>query len=321
LPSELAKFFSDLDFNKLRVARPTRFVFLCGGVILKEKKLRAANLRDYLCRIRPLKLNGQIVLAEKATQLYRDTSYADLITFEEDIARIAAIVLVTAESAGALAELGAFASNETIRPHLRILLQQKFDDEESFVRQGPIRRIRGDKRDHVGVFPWQTRDDGRLVSNSVTAHYKAIEGFINSHLDAVPKSAAHSKLDLSSALFYVTLWVIHVSHAVSEEMLFKRVQQLVPGVSLNDIKNKIFCMKLAGWIEKLAYGSKDYYCTCYDADPFLYSFKDGVKNRDSVRRKMALKNALASEENVPREVRRKVREFRSIVGERNSRRK
>jgi hypothetical protein len=55
------------------------------------------------------------VLAEDAFRLFRDSDYSDLISFEEDLARIASVVLVIAESAGSLAELGAFASNDTIR--------------------------------------------------------------------------------------------------------------------------------------------------------------------------------------------------------------
>jgi hypothetical protein len=127
LPAELVALYNDIDLDQLRIRRPTRFIFFCGGAIApageSAKSLRCSLLRDKKIGRR---LKAEIVLAEKANQLYRDTDYPDLISFEEDIARIAAMVLVIAESAGSLAELGAFATNDMIRPALSILIQTSY---------------------------------------------------------------------------------------------------------------------------------------------------------------------------------------------------
>jgi hypothetical protein len=88
LVAELAEWFNDLNLELLRVTRPSKFLFLCGGARETRPKARAANLRDYLLRVRPIRTQHTIILAEEATQLYRDTAYDDLITFEEDIARL-----------------------------------------------------------------------------------------------------------------------------------------------------------------------------------------------------------------------------------------
>jgi hypothetical protein len=109
LVAELRALYDDLKLDGVRVFRPSKFMFLCGGYISNDKEAKAKNLRDYLFRVRQIADKYNIVLAEKATQLFRDSEYDDLISFEEDIARIAAVVLVIAESPGSLAELGAFA--------------------------------------------------------------------------------------------------------------------------------------------------------------------------------------------------------------------
>jgi hypothetical protein len=121
LAAEIQSFYGDLLLEKLRIIRPSKFVFMCGGAIVKTPpNARPENLRDYLWRVRPLRLAHPTVLAEDAFQLFRDSDYDDLISFEEDVARIAAVVLVIAESAGSVGELGAFASNNTIRQVLRV---------------------------------------------------------------------------------------------------------------------------------------------------------------------------------------------------------
>jgi hypothetical protein len=119
LPAELDRLFSDLDFDKLRLQRPSKFIFFCGGK-LSDDDNGASSMRHYLLRQRRIgkRLKGHVILAEAANQLYRDTDYHDLITFEEDIAKISAMVLVVAESAGSLAELGAFASNDITKQSL-----------------------------------------------------------------------------------------------------------------------------------------------------------------------------------------------------------
>lgn len=242
-----------------------------------------------------------LVLAEKAVQLYRDTDYGDLISFEEDIARIAAVVLVIAESPGSLAELGAFTANDAIRRVLRVVIQQKFETQESFVRFGPIERVRKAKRDNLGVYPWRVRSSGKLIISSARPHISEIKKFINEHVEATPTSTMYSQLDEAS-LFYVVYWIIYLCLAVEIKNLCKYVQSIIPTVTEEEINNKVYCMKIAGWIERIAYSKNDYVYALHDTDPFDYSFKPHIADRDSVRRKFSVSSALKKSEGVPRHV-------------------
>jgi hypothetical protein len=127
----------------------------------------ACSLRHYLLNERKVgpRIHADIVLAEKATKLYRDTAYKDLISFEEDIACISAMVLLVAESAGSLAELGAFAALESIRRSLTVLIQTEHETQESFVRYGPIEKIKKEDEGRIGVFPWRLRKDRTLIKS------------------------------------------------------------------------------------------------------------------------------------------------------------
>ena len=119
MTDDLLNLFNDLDRAKLRLRRPSKFIFFCGGRLTNQDGA-AASLRYYLLNDRKIsgRLDTDVILAERANQLYRDTDYHDLITFEEDIAKISAMILVVAESEGSLAELGAFASNGVTRSSL-----------------------------------------------------------------------------------------------------------------------------------------------------------------------------------------------------------
>ena len=284
-------------------------MFLCGGAIPKTAtKTPPDNLRDYLCRVRPLHLPYPTVLAEDAVQLFRDSDYSDLISFEEDVARIAAVVLVIAESAGSLAELGAFASNETIRPVLRVVIQDDYEKAESFVRYGPVQRVSKHKRDNLGVYPWKMKD-GKLVVRSTSPHYAQIKSFINEHIEAVPLRTQFTNLK-ESKLFYIIYWVIYICQAISPATLLRYVTIIEPSVTQSELHRKLYCMILAKWIGKAAYSDKDYYFTLMDVDVFDYSFKPDAKDNKPVRRKLEVFKAHDSAEKLPPHVRKTATEAR-----------
>jgi hypothetical protein len=184
LISALSALYEDQNLARLRFTYPRKFLFLCGGASPRNPPdKKAINLRDYLYRIKNLqtRLKAEVVLAETATTLYRDSNYNDLISFEEDIARIASIVLVIPESAGSLAELGAFATNDAFRHALRVVVQDKYVDDESFIRFGPIKRIMNYRRDFVGFYTWKLNNSQNVVI--ISPNYKEVFRFINNHLD------------------------------------------------------------------------------------------------------------------------------------------
>ena len=310
MATELVELYNDLDLQRLRVSRPSKFLFLCGGVVRSGVNAKPENLRDYIYRVRRMRSPYEVVLAEEATQLYRDTSYGDLISFEEDIARIAAVVLVIAESAGSLAELGAFASNDTIRKALRVMIQEKHETDESFIRYGPVERVKKTKREYLGVYPWRAHANGRLIISSVKPHYREIMKFINDHLLSVDHSTAFHRLT-DASLFYIIYWVVYLCLAVTPALLTQYVMALVPDAISSDISNKLYCMELAGWLGRIPYSGQDYFYTCYGDDPFDYSFKSDVRDRDSLRRKLAVSSALLRTRKLPLHVRKVASERRS----------
>lgn len=297
----LLALYEDLDKSKLRFKYPSKFIFLCGGIIADVAGVRPISLRDYLYRVRNIqaRLNGDIVLAERATQIYRDTDYTDLISFEEDIARIAAIVLVIPESPGSLAELGAFATNDTIRRALRVITPERYANSESFVRYGPIQRvIKTHGRDFIGVYPWRDNKSHQPVVRSIAPHYRSIVDFINDHLRRVHASVAFS-LDTELTLFFVMYWIIYLFFAVSTPALEDCVASLLPGATTSEIHKKLYCMMLAGWVHLLPYAGKDYYYVTLDEDPFAYSYIANARERDTLRRKTDISLAVRALESIP----------------------
>jgi hypothetical protein len=130
-------------------------------------------------------------------------------------------------------------------------------------------------------------------------------------MDAVPKTEQFPKAD-EIRIFYIIYWVTYLFVAISTNDLYSTVQELIPGAERREIRNKMYCMQLAGWISSEAYSGKEYFFVCHDIDPFIYSFKDDVAERDSVRRKLGVATALKKIETVPKHVGRVARGRRGL---------
>jgi hypothetical protein len=85
--------------------------------------------------------------------------------------------------------------------------------------------------------------------------------------------------------------------------LYEIIENLLSGFSRKEIRNKIYCLQIAGWVSSEAYSGKDYFFVNYDIDPIIYTFKDGVVEKDSVRRKADIAVALTKLENAPKHIR------------------
>jgi hypothetical protein len=173
------------------------------------------------------------------------------------------VVLVIAESAGSLAELGTFASNNTILKALRVMIKETHDSGESFIRFGPVQRVRKSyktaKVDHVGVYPGRDHANGKLVISSVKPHYTQIRKFISNHMVSISNSLSANTLDKKTILFYIIYLIIFLCLAARPANLYKYVMRLFPDVVESEIRNRIYCMELAGWIERLSYSGQDYF--------------------------------------------------------------
>jgi len=234
-----------------------------------------------------------------------------LISFEEDVARVASIVLVISESPGSLAELGAFASEPVIRKALRIIISEEHENSESFVRYGPVKRIENIKRDFKGVFPWKiNKNNGKVVKTSIQPHFREICDFINKRISEVPISSLYDQLNDEERVFYDIIWLLSLFDLSPPEPLYEAVRLVHPLVSDQDIRDKLFVLKTVQWIESFSYSGKDYYFLPKNTDPFDYAFIHGQRPRDVAASKLAISMEFQNAVGITKAVRKRLLEKR-----------
>lgn len=145
MPLDAIKQFKNrVDPSKTRIVVLPDIVLAFGG------KLSVKSGEEYLsCRNVFLSYvhstNSRIADVIACPEHYREWNqvelYPDLIAFEHDACSLARAIVLFSESAGALAELGAFCQDEVISERLVVVISQTHYHGPSFIALGPIRHI------------------------------------------------------------------------------------------------------------------------------------------------------------------------------------
>jgi hypothetical protein len=137
------------------------YIFLCGGKKDDFDHALRAHFYDRIGRLEP-NLFKKIQLAEIADDWYQSRKlYDDLLELEEYLAGLSAYILLFLESPGAIAELGVFSQSDGLRDKLIVIIEQSYYNQTSFIRNGPIERIRRARIKSLWIYPWLCEDDGQ----------------------------------------------------------------------------------------------------------------------------------------------------------------
>ena len=160
MPYSLVDFAKSLRIDGCKVQQTPHLIFLCGGKTAKDGPYQSA--RDYfnrhLKRERPT-IAARVRLAEEVNEWFQqDNAFPDLLELENYLAHLADITVLFVESPGSIAELGAFANSDDIRPKTLAVLNTSHESEGSFISDGPIRKLSNENKDHVHYYTWNPKD-------------------------------------------------------------------------------------------------------------------------------------------------------------------
>ncbi|WP_156900538.1 retron St85 family effector protein [Anaerovorax odorimutans] len=120
-------------------------IFLCGGASTKTKK----SYRDKLREILDNKEDLSILYPEDMFMEILNRKKSDLLTLEKFLANNSDVLIIVCESPGSFVELGAFVNNSETFPKVVVLLNFKYKNVKSFIRQGPVEYVRKNNKNNI----------------------------------------------------------------------------------------------------------------------------------------------------------------------------
>jgi hypothetical protein len=187
---------------KYRFRRLNPVVFLCGA---DGSKGRDA-LRDYLNKYTP---NLNVFYAERVWQIIASLGERDALQMEEDLAKLADLVIVIVESPGTFTELGAFSLSPSLRRKMLAIVDEKYKGDSSFISNGPIKWI-----DSESVFKptiYTNLDKILLAADQAQERIQRIEKPRSTKIEDLATSPKHLLFficDLVSVIYPATISMI-----------------------------------------------------------------------------------------------------------------
>lgn len=155
MDSLLGKIYCDVFSN---IKNGNIDVFLCGAASTKKKTSYRDLLRNELKEIKRV----SVLYPEDLFMEMLNRKKYDLLTLEKFLATNSDYIVIVCESPGSFTELGAFVNNNETVDKVVILLQTKYKNAKSFIRQGPVEYVYSKNKTHVIYY---NSDISEAVSN------------------------------------------------------------------------------------------------------------------------------------------------------------
>lgn len=278
----------DLDLSSCRVVRSeSPIVLLCGGKVpLKERADDPdppnASLRHALTRSNTA---YELFRPEEITSWQADGVFNNLVDFENDLASICTLVVIVLESAGAIAELGAFSQLPDLRKKILAIKSKSFDD-DSFINLGILRHIAEAKRSSVRTYPWSVDTPGTITT-------EVIDDATNDIKDELSRLQKTEVFRLNDRAHTVALiWnLIRLFVALKESEILKYLAELGLAFTRHELRRILFLLQEFKLIHREEYSDSVFYLEGRDKHHHLRtSFQSTTQSRDDLRIRMECTN-------------------------------
>lgn len=273
------KFINLIDLEKSRVFLAPHITFICGGPvdISLTTNHSVRNMFMNLSGRLPDKTEG-FTLAENFKN-WKD-GYKSLSDFENDIAALSSLVVVILESAGALAELGLFYANETIRKKMLIIVHREYYESESFIKFGFLNPIEKNNFKAVKVYEISEQKIDTITENEV----QEIVADVIDYSEDIDKSSDF-KSDNRGHLIFLIYQLVDLFTIVTFDEITDMLDQMEVSVQKSELRSALFILeKFKLLTSEKKSSSKFYFAPVNKADRVDFTFKRFVSPDGKERR-------------------------------------
>jgi hypothetical protein len=137
-PKAVALLRQSLLSGRTRLKADSQLIFVCGKQTCSAPPPARQRLLDHANRNLPA---FRFFKAEDAIEALVQRTPGDLLSLEANLAKYADCIIIILESPGAIAELGAFAPDDSLAKIILAVNDRSFHDHPSFINEGPLAKI------------------------------------------------------------------------------------------------------------------------------------------------------------------------------------
>ncbi len=290
--------YSIVDFAKslrsedCRIRNTPNLIFLCGGKTTQTGEFLSA--RDYFYR--HLKSNAaaiaeRVKLAEDVNAWFPQSPFEDLLELENFLADFADITVLFVESPGSIAELGAFAASDALRPKTLAVLNRFYGSDRNFITDGPVKKIKNENEQLVYYYDW---DPEQLNSPATETEFGEMAGDLTALLvnrdESQPVEQGFDKGKHGHALLMVSD-LIEVAGVATRTEIADCLREL-GWEPLKHLSRYLSLLESMSFIERVLRSNQSFYVSRWP-EPFIrYAYKPSAPLKDLTRIKLVIRDGL-----------------------------
>lgn len=259
----IRNFLDKLSCDNLRIVKFPEIVLLCGGPISTENVI---SFRNFLFKN---DLSTKYLFPENIKEWNQDNLYTDLLTFEEDLAMIISAVVLFVESAGAIAELGAFSKIASINSKLLVIMDTVHYNNDSFIKLGPIKYLENLNDEPILTCRFLQRNS--FCIENCKEELNTVKNEINSFV----KDIKTKKLDFTQTA-HVALFICEIL-SYFQVLSFSEIREIMDCICSQAkiiLQRAIFLLEALDLIKSEHYMRSNYYFPTNCGQTVRFSFKD-----------------------------------------------
>ena len=221
-----------------------------------------------------------------------DNTFPDLLELENYLAHLADITVLFVESPGSIAELGAFANSDDIRPKMLAVLNNSHETEGSFISDGPIRKLSNENEDHVHYYTWNPND---LHSDLTEAEFADMTNDLVTFLEEIeaarPRQSSLKPAERGHALLLVADLIRMPGVATTSELL-ECLSALGCEADRKVLKRYLSVLQSVGFVTAHRRSNQKFFVRASEQKFIRYAYIKGAHLRDQYRIKAELTKGL-----------------------------
>jgi hypothetical protein len=289
----IVEFAKSLRGEKCKIRNTPNRIFLCGGRTREKGSYQSA--RDYFYRHlkdKAPRIAERVNLAEDVNAWFHRDEFPDLLELENYLADLADITVLFVESPGSIAELGAFAASDALRPKTLAVLNNFYDSDRTFISEGPVQKIKNENEELVHYYDW---DPGRLNSPATIREFgemaRGLTAFLSKRDKSRRKQHGLDKEKHGHALLLVADLIAMAGVATTTD-----IADCLGGLGF-DLRNKqlsryLSLLESMSFISRVLRSNQAFYVSQSSKSYIRYAYGPSARLRDAKSIKTAIRAAL-----------------------------
>ncbi len=224
--------------------------------------------------------------------LQHETAFSDLVEVENYLAQLSGLTILFVESPGSIAELGAFAASGDVRPKTLAILNEFHGFQNSFIADGPVRKLENENKDSVLYYNWNPAlPNSRATRKAFRDISRALTNFLDEREASRPRLLDFKRGIVGHTLLFVAD-LVRLQGAVSRSDVAACLEAVGCDSSTDTVNRHLSILQSVGFVGKRRRHTETFYVPVVK-QPFLrYAFIKGTKLKEAARIQHAIRQSL-----------------------------